>query len=379
MGFDLKLDSLSVAGTGLFLSIAVAFGSLLCLIFWRWFKAVPSPENVSLNFSDIKALPDFDVRTTPPIPYRPWRSGKYHMTMALRKMPEEDWLALDNLYEEEQKFRSELIRTQREQVWETLPGSEEAVAETLEYIVQFLTRRYPQYFQHPKGNPDYIHNLITNKTFKIVAPYETHPLEVAAQLVMEDINLLMKGDGDDPEYYLRASFSMGPAGWYIQERIGWPLRRIHTPVPMWQEKLRKPMDRFFSNLQVSDPVQRNSYFMQVDDTMFQQKPFADWLPSPPKVEDIRIRHERQTLRRLPRSKAILFMVRTYLLPVVDLVDEKEALYSFREAVNAWPAEIAKYKAKHLWEGVFEEWYEKVMGDYVPESESESEGIEEKVS
>ena len=96
--------------------------------------------------------------------------------------------------------------------------------------------------------------------------------------------------------------------------------------------------------------------------------FPDWLPNPPKVEDIRIRHERQTLRRLPRSRAILFMVRTYLLPVVDLVNEKDALYTFREAVNAFPPEMAKYKAKHLWEGVFEEWYAKVMAGYVPGSE-----------
>jgi len=371
MGTDLRNDRLEVpsataAGTVLPLSITVSFGSCVCLFFWWWFKAVP--EKISLDFSKIKTLPNFNIRTTPPIPYRPWKAGKYHMTMGIRKMPEEDWLALDHLYEEEQKFRSDLIKNHRNGVWQALPGSYEAIEETLEYIVKFLTKRYPQYFQRPKRNPNYIHNKITNKTFKVVAPYDQHPLEVAAQLVMEDINLLMQGDGADREYYLRASFSMGPAGWDIEERIGWPLRRIHHPVPMWQEKLRKPMDKFFCNLPVSDPVQRNTFFMQVDDTMFQQKPFPDWLPSPPKVEDIRIRIERQTLRRLPRSQAILFMVRTYLLPVVDLANEKEVLYSFREAVNAFPPEMAKYKAKHLWEGVFEEWYEKVMGDYIPESE-----------
>src|SRR4051812_28056363 len=117
-------------------------------------------------------------------------------------MPEEDWLFLDNLYEEEQKFRSDLIKNHRKGVWQTRPRSDEAVEETLEYIVKFLVKRYPQYFQHPKGQPNYIHNLITNKTFKIVAPYETPPLEVAAQLIMEDINLLIQGDGDDTEYYL---------------------------------------------------------------------------------------------------------------------------------------------------------------------------------
>ncbi|PSS27509.1 hypothetical protein M430DRAFT_82927, partial [Amorphotheca resinae ATCC 22711] len=291
-----------------------------------------------------KPLPGFDLANTPPYPWRPWRAGKFHMTMGLRKMPEEDWLILDNLYEKEQEFRRHLLETNRNGVMQVLPVAEEACQETLEYIVAFLTRRFPSQFQRPKGKPDYIHNLITNRTFRITAPYEEHPLAVAAQLVMEDINLLLQGEGDDPnQYYLCASYSMGPAGWYLEERIGWPLHKLHHPVPMWQEKLRKAMERFFLTLQVSKPVQRNNFFTQANDTMFQQEPFPSSMTPPPRVEDIRIRYERQTLRRLPRSNAVLFMVRTYFLPVVDLLDEKESLYAFREAVNAWPPEMATYK------------------------------------
>jgi len=124
------------------------------------------------------------------------------MTMGIRKMPEEDWLAFDNLYEEEQRFRRHLIENHRKGVYQCQKGSEVAIEETLEYIVKFLTRRYPQYFHHPNGKPDYIKNLITDQTFRITAPYEQHPLEIAAQLVMEDINLLMQGEGEDTEYYL---------------------------------------------------------------------------------------------------------------------------------------------------------------------------------
>lgn len=42
----------------------------------------------------------------------------------------------------------------------------------------------------------------------------------------------------------QASFTFAPAGWYIQERIGWPLWKIHAPVPLWNEKLRKSMQRY---------------------------------------------------------------------------------------------------------------------------------------
>ena len=108
--------------------------------------------------------------------------------------------------------------------------------------------------------------------------------------------------------------------------------------------------------------------MQVDDTMFQQEPFANSLPEPPKIEDIRIRHERQTLRRLPRTRAVMFLVRTYLLPVIDLQREKEHLYAFRSAINAWPAEMAQYKGRHVWKEVFEEWCEDQLSrDFIPET------------
>lgn len=117
-------------------------------------------------------------------------------------MPEEDWLALDNLYHQEQEFRRYLLKTDPNGVMQCLPGSEVACEEALECIVNFLTRRYPYYFRLLEEKPGYIHNELTNLTLKITAPYEQHPLEVAAQLCMEDINLLLKGAGDDNEYYL---------------------------------------------------------------------------------------------------------------------------------------------------------------------------------
>ncbi|KAF8865130.1 hypothetical protein BDZ45DRAFT_669020 [Acephala macrosclerotiorum] len=352
--------------TGILLSMValVAYGILAA---WRYFT---KPRVLALDFSDITPFPGLDVSNTLPFPYRPFRAGRYTMTMGIRKMPEDDWLVIDNLYQQEQDLRRHLLKTNRDGVMQCLPGAEEACKEALQAIIDFLTRRFPSHFHLLKDRPGWICNAITNRTFKFSEPLQQHPLEIAAQLVMEDINLLMQGVGEHSnEYYLQASYSMAPAGWYIQERIGWPLWRIHHPVPMWNEKLKKPMEKFFLGLKVSTPVQRNNYFVQMDDTMFQQEPFPDSLLHAPKIENIRIRHERQTLRRLPRTRAVMFMVRTYLTPVTALKDEKDNLWVFREAVNAWPPEMAKYKGRHVWGDVFKEWCQEVLGDYVPEEES----------
>jgi hypothetical protein len=205
--FDNLHDTLTASPTaillfvGILLSAAIAlssYASIIDLQRWKFFRNRTKP---TLSFSGIAQLPSFDIAKTLPHPYRPWKAGPYHMTMGLRKMPEEDWLVLDNLYEQEQELRRHLLASNRNGVMQYLPGSEEACEETLECVVKFLTKRYPSQFQHPKGDFNYIHNLITDMRFKITAPFEQHPLEVAAQLTMEDINLLIQGEGET-EYYL---------------------------------------------------------------------------------------------------------------------------------------------------------------------------------
>lgn len=48
------------------------------------------------------------------------------MTMGIRKMPEEDWLIIDNKYEEEQELRRYLLETNCDGVMQVLPGTEDA-------------------------------------------------------------------------------------------------------------------------------------------------------------------------------------------------------------------------------------------------------------
>jgi hypothetical protein len=157
-----------------------------------------SPSDQSTN---IRPLLNFDIASTIPYPYRPWSSGKFAMTMGIQKVEQENWLTLDNRYVHEQSLRRELLAKNREGVMQMLPGSEAACTEMLDLIVSFLTSRYPQLFFRPVGKPGYLHNSLTNRTFKVTAPYEISPLEIAAQLIMEDLNLLIQGFGDDSEQH----------------------------------------------------------------------------------------------------------------------------------------------------------------------------------
>ena len=54
-----------------------------------------------------------------------------------------------------------------------------------------------------------------------------------------------------------------------------------------------------------------------------------------------LRTERQTLRRLPKTGAILFTIRTYTTPVVKLAQEPGVPSRLASAVRSWPDVVAK--------------------------------------
>lgn len=196
------MDTISTSA----ISIALLTGTLglyaLSYVF-KHYRITSKRKRATLDFSKIQPLLGFDYSTALPRAYRPWKAGKYNMTMGIRKMPEDEWLIIDKLYTEEQKFKERLLERDIQAVLQCLPEAEEACKETLECVVDFMIRRYPDHFMLLKDQPGYIHNAITRKTFRIVEPFEQHPLVVAAQLAMEDINLLLQGsEGESQDYHL---------------------------------------------------------------------------------------------------------------------------------------------------------------------------------
>jgi len=119
------------------------------------------------------------------------------------------------------------------------------------------------------------------------------------------------------------------------------------------------MARFFRRLAVDKPVVRQNYFFQkvqktsldaIDPeelgwsttTNGSEDNFegAHSSTTGVSVEQMRLRTERQSLRRLGVSGAIVFTIRTYLVPVTDLGETRGRL---GKALEGWPEDVKEYK------------------------------------
>lgn len=69
------------------------------------------------------------------------------------------------------------------------------------------------------------------------------------------------------------------------------------------------------------------------------------------VDEIHFRSERQTLRRLPRSNAIVFTIRTYFEPVTKIAQEPHVPGRLAEAIRSWDDTVSFYKGKSHWDKI----------------------------
>ncbi|EXJ83961.1 hypothetical protein A1O3_04628 [Capronia epimyces CBS 606.96] len=276
--------------------------------------------------------------------------------MSLRKVDPNNWLTYDSAYEKEHLDKLKYMNGEmHDEVVQVLPNADDSCEELLQIIVEYITRRYPDMF---KLDGDDIVIVPMKERYRVRAPYDRHPMEVAGLLVMDDLYVLHLGELD--RYYLRACFLACPSGWRLKDRIGWPLHQMHGPVPTWKEKLQKSMEKFFLHIKVDGAIQRNNVFIQPCPGIFHQEPM-DQNPPSKTVEDIEIRTELQSLRRLPRTGAVVFTVRTYMNPLTDLGKEPMALNRLWDAVRNYPDKTAAYKVRHLWTDIFEKYCCSILG------------------
>ncbi|PGH12036.1 hypothetical protein AJ79_04545 [Helicocarpus griseus UAMH5409] len=295
---------------------------------------------------------NFDLDNLAPYPAEGIKGrAKYRTTMALKKLDQENWLTIDKNYVEQHELRDELFQTGKNKVIKCLPEARYACEEVLQEVATYLCQRYPAVFEMGANS---VKITKTDEVFRLRDPANAlEPLEVAARLAMEDFSILLKNEKG--QNYVAATASLFPIGWCAMGRIGYTVSQMHGPVPLWHKEVEFSVNKFLARLTVDSPMERSSYFVQVTAP---DEPMSSILFQPvglshediePQPENILIRRERQTFRRLPKSGAIVFGVKTSLTPLQEL--PLEDLKNLVIEMRSWPDAVAKYKGRDHWEAV----------------------------
>jgi dimethylamine monooxygenase subunit A len=149
----------------------------------------------------------------------------------------------------------------------------------------------------------------------------TGGLAEAARSCWEDLCLLLPDA--DGQHRLVAGAVAFPTDWRLADKMGLPLTGIHAPIHGYAEQLAAGVDHFFATLAPGPIFGRANWFVV-------PSPTWRYLPQDDPAErfahvtaanagrTLFVRCERQTLRRLPQTGAVLFTIGVHVAPLGSL-------------------------------------------------------------
>ncbi|RFU28100.1 hypothetical protein B7463_g8239, partial [Scytalidium lignicola] len=343
-------------------------------------KPIDDNENVSKPWQYPEPSPNlgFSLDQTPPPKYRAFRYSYTRHTIEVKKLDADSWVLLDNQFPRYHRAKIARLAERGDRIVKTLPSAQEAAKELCQDLSEFLSRRYPQLYKITRSKTDhngwYNEGSIVRITIPAVeADYDLtreDPLTVAGLLQPADLNILLKAPNNE---YILSGMMLGIGGGQrLKDKLGKSLADLHLGnVPHYAAQLQRPLDRFLSKLKVEAPIYRNTTAISIHDELhwpaITMGPEDDYDPiihgpgvdtegyktfKPPKpitkIEQLFFRQERQTLRRLPKSGAIVWAVHTYIEPLAEVLGEAGIPGRLASLIRSWDDETGAHKGRHLY-------------------------------
>ncbi|MCG7521306.1 DUF3445 domain-containing protein [Ruegeria sp. Ofav3-42] len=208
----------------------------------------------------------------------------------------DDWLHCDDAFAAQMKRRATLLAERRSDVLALDPAAMPAAQELLELVVQYT---------HP-GSTDHV----IRPDGQGVQVDRDRPLDTLCQLVQEDFCILQK-QGD--EHVLTGAILCFPASWRLSEKFMRPLVGIHVPVDSYDENVARRVQRLFDGIQPGRPLWRFNALWYEDAELHQPRSAGEPRDITDPGSASFLRSERQTLLRLPETRAVIFSIHTYVL------------------------------------------------------------------
>ena len=263
---------------------------------------------------------------------------------ALETLHPDDLLLMDKNYAERMKFRASTIKNHGGNVVNVHDDERirPAVKEYYTYMMgTYLPLRFPSIFKlhetdYDTGKTFMLENRVTGKLDPAspISPMTSTItlLEILGRSIDDDVLFLLPEDGPedfDAKYILEAYCCCCPSGFNPSEKLGLRLASIHEPVPGYKDKLEGSMDRFFNKIEVGKYVKRVNWSVTTNSNLYSAGGDTNHAYEGAEVKELGevdagstfVRSERQTLHRLPGSKALVFAFKTYMYPIQEIKDE----------------------------------------------------------
>lgn len=147
------------------------------------------------------------------------------------------------------------------------------------------------------------------------------PLDRLGRSVQEDFCLLERGE---QEWELKAAVLCFPSRWRLAAKIGRPLTQVHAPTPRYPELLAQRVTTALDRLEDRTILRRN-WFVHPDPALFQPNRPVGGDPVVPAErcgDELWVRSERQTLRRLPETGWVVFTIRVQQCRFGELLERR---------------------------------------------------------
>lgn len=291
--------------------------------------------------------------------YFPIDDRPYRLAMGLMQLKAADWIEIDEDFADDLHEKRRLLAAHRDELFQELPGSEAGQREVLDVLAEHLPRHHPETFRRD-GNRLLIRPL---DEWVDLASDDRPPLETAGRLVQEDFCLMQPVDD---AYHLTAAAVCFPTRWNMRAKMGKKLAGLHGPVPGFNDKLERPVDRFFEMIKADKPVQRLNWSLMDDPALHQPQGHGRREQDPTITADnagerLWLRIERQTLRRLPATGGVVFGIRIHTTPLAEAVAAPDRARRLLSAVRSMPEGMRAYKSMPVFGAAVEAYLERRAG------------------
>ncbi len=316
----------------------------------------------AIDFRDETFRDDFTFRNSPAgirrYPF-PFHEDKYMYAVNIEPhTPGPTGTAYEHLIDVDEHYVAEMrdraiVLAEDPLRCQSLPHMTLAGWDLLELLMEAQAGSYPAHFElHRDGDRwRWINRpLGIDDTFTFgderTLPYR--PMEYITRQSQGDFCIVDQRDGS---LWMDAGMVVTQADWSLDFDIGMNFMEWHGPVPLAHEiGVFDRALKFLLNIRQGQPVRRLNWTMTINprlDTSPERYP--GWGPdrmtvTPDNVgEKVHLRCELQSFWRLPRSNAIVFPIRCYLISMAELVTIPKWARRLHRVLDTLPPELADYK------------------------------------